>query len=86
MPSNFCAEQVVRHLVGETGVGAHIHMQAIGGELHAIEAAAVSTDLLEGASRAYPKRPVVFRAKRVPLTKVAPDGPISYLQLISGST
>ena len=85
VPSNFCDGRVVGDAVGEARVGADVDVQPVGCESEAVQAAAVVADLLEAAGRADPERAVILRPERVALTKVVPAGPISYLQLNSGS-
>src|SRR5205085_2798295 len=41
------AEEVVGDLVGQPWIGADVHVQTVGGETEAVEAAAGSVDLLE---------------------------------------
>src|SRR5262245_21726491 len=48
------AEKIIRHTVGQAGIGAHIDVQAVWRELESIEAAPVRPHLREAAGRSHP--------------------------------
>src|SRR5262245_36452072 len=56
--------QVVGDVIGEPGIGAHVYVEAICGQMKAVQGATGTADLSEAATRAYPQRPVVLGPKR----------------------
>src|SRR5262249_31052254 len=69
------AEQIVRNEIGEPRIGTDIDVQAIGGQVEAVETSTRSAYLLEAACGADPQCTGVLGSERVTLHESGSRGP-----------